>query len=56
MATAGYFITTMVVAVVWHLVLFHDKYVEMGAMTRVDPLMPFGTAAVIIQGLVFAYF
>ncbi len=56
MATAGYFVATMIVAVVWHLVLFHDKYVQMGAMTRIDPIMPFGMAAVVIQGLVFAYF
>ena len=56
LATTGYFVATMVVAVIWHLVLFHDKYVEMGAMTRIDPIMPFGMAAVMIQGLVFAYF
>lgn len=56
MSVLGYFIVTMIVAVLWHLVIFHDKYVEMGAFTRVAPIMPLGMAAVVLQGLVFAYF
>ena len=51
-----YFVLTMIVAVVWHLVLFHDVYMEMGAFTREEPIMPFGMTAVIVQALVFAYF
>ena len=53
---AGYFFATMLVAVVWHMVLFHDKYVEMGALTRGEPIMPFGVLAIILQGIVFSYF
>jgi hypothetical protein len=56
MSVIGYFIVTMVVAVIWHLVIFHDKYVEMGAFTRVEPIIPLGMVAVILQGCVFAHF
>lgn len=55
MSVYGCFIVTMIVAVVWHLIIFHDKYVEMGAFTRIDPIMPLGMIAVILQGFVFAY-
>ena len=52
----SYFIISMALAVTWHLVLFHEKYQEMGAFTRSEPIMPFGMAAIILQGLVFGYF
>lgn len=52
----GYFVATMAVAYPWHLVLFHEKYVAMGAFTRETPIMPFGILAIILQGVVFAYF
>lgn len=54
-ATISYFILTMMVAYTWHMVLFHELYVEMGAFTRVEPIMPFGMLAVTVQGLVIAY-
>lgn len=54
-AIASYFILTMIVAYTWHMVLFHDLYVELGAFTRGEPIMPFGMLAVIVQGLVIAY-
>jgi hypothetical protein len=52
----GYFAATMATAYSWHMVLFHDKYVAMGAFTRGEPIMPFGVFAIILQGIVFAYF
>lgn len=55
LSVLGYFIVTMIIAVVWHLIIFHEKYVEMGAFTRVEPIMPLGMAAVILQAVVFAY-
>ncbi len=55
LATLGYFVATMIVAVTWHLGLFHEKYVAMGALTRAAPIMPLGMFAVFAQGLVFAY-
>jgi hypothetical protein len=53
---AGYIIATMIPAVLWHLVLFKEKYHAMGAFTREEPIMPLGMTAVILQALVFAYF
>lgn len=53
---AAYFIITMAVAYPWHMLLFHEKYMAMGAFTRGEPIMPFGILAVVLQGIVFAYF
>jgi len=55
-AVTVYFVLTMATAYPWHILLFHDEYVSMGAMTRGEPIMPFGMAAVLLQGIVFAYF
>lgn len=51
-----YFVVTMATAYPWHMLLFHEKYVAMGAFTRGHPIMPFGMAAILLQGWVFAYF
>ena len=56
LSVAGYFLATMAVAYPWHILLFHDQYMAMGAFTRGEPIMPLGMAAVIVQGIVFAYF
>ncbi len=56
LSIVGYFIATMATAYPWHMVLFHDQYMAMGAFTRGEPIMPFGILAVILQGVVFAYF
>ena len=56
LSVAGYFVTTMAVAYPWHMVLFHEKYVAMGAFSRGEPIMPLGMAAVLLQAVVFAYF
>lgn len=56
LSSLGYFIVTMIIAVTWHMVLFHEKYVSMGAFTRVNPIMPLGMTAVILQAVVFSYF
>ncbi len=56
LSVLGYFVVTMVVAVIWHLVLFEEKYQAMGAFTRSEPIMPLGMTAVILQAIVFAYF
>lgn len=52
----AYFVSTMATAYPWHMLLFHEKYVQMGAMTRAEPIMPFGMLAVVLQGAVLAYF
>jgi hypothetical protein len=56
LATIGYVVVSFALAAPWHLVWFHDKYIAMGAFTRGDPIMPFGVLAMVLQGVVFAYF
>jgi len=56
MAVVSYFVVSMAVAYPWHMVLFHDKYLAMGAFTRAEPMIPFGILAMLLQGLVFAWF
>lgn len=53
---AGYFVATMAVAYPWHMLLFHEKYVAMGAFTRGEPIMAFGITAILLQAIVFTYF
>ena len=55
LSVAGYFAATMIVAYPWHMLLFHDQYVAMGAFTRGEPIMHLGMAAVFVQGIVFAH-
>ena len=56
LAVLAYFLVTMATAYPWHVLLFHDKYVAMGAFTRGEPIMAFGVTAVLVQAIVFAYF
>jgi len=56
LSIAGYFVATMAVAYPWHMMLFHEKYMAMGAFTRGEPIMIFGMAAILLQGAVFAFF
>lgn len=56
LSVTAYFVVTMAVAYPWHMLLFHERYLALGAFTRGGPIMPFGILAVILQGLVFAYF
>lgn len=51
----SYFVITMAWAYPWHMVFFHDIYVEMGAFQRAEPLMPLGIAAILSQAIVIAY-
>lgn len=39
----------------WHIVFFHDLYVEWGAFQRAQPIMPLGIVAILIQGVVIGY-
>ncbi len=51
----AFFIITMSWAYPWHLIWFHDLYVEWGAVQRAEPIIPLGIAAIIIQGIVIGY-
>lgn len=56
LTVVGFFVATMAVAYPWHMLMFHEQYVAMGAFTRGEPIMPFGMLAIFLQGAVFAYF
>lgn len=51
----AYFLITMAWAYPWHIIFFHEIYVEMGAIQREEPLILYGIAAVIVQGWTIAY-
>tara|TARA_B100001989_G_scaffold243571_1_gene211414 strand:+ start:7514 stop:7924 length:411 start_codon:yes stop_codon:yes gene_type:complete len=52
----AYFLITMAWAYSWHMVFFHDLYVEWGAFQRAEPVMSLGITAILIQGIVIGYF
>lgn len=56
LAVIGFVVISFALAAPWHLIWFHDKYVALGAFTRGEPIMPFGVLAMVLQGVVFAYF
>ncbi len=56
MATISYVVLSFAIAYPWHLVLFHDLYVGMGAFTRTEPILALGVLTMFIQGAVIAYF
>lgn len=55
LATFSYVVLTMAIAYPWHMLWFHDVYIAMGAVTRAQPIVPFGLLAMFVQGLVIAY-
>lgn len=55
-STLSYVVISMAVAFPWHMVWFHEVYLQMGAMTRADPIIPLGMLSMVIQGGVIAYF
>ena len=54
-STIAYFILTMSIAYPWHLIWFHDVYLELGAFTRPEPIIAFGMLSIVIQGFIMAY-
>ena len=53
--TLSYVVLTMAIAFPWHLIWFHDLYIELGAVTRQEPIIPLGILTLVIQGFVLAY-
>jgi hypothetical protein len=51
---AAYLVPTFPVAYVWHLVLFAPAYDALG-IYRPDPIIPFGFASMVIQGIIFSW-
>ena len=54
-STIAYFVLTMAIAYPWHLIWFHDLYLELGAFTRAEPIIAFGMLSITIQGFIMAY-
>jgi hypothetical protein len=50
----AYFVPTFPIAYVWHLVLFAPLYGGLG-IYRPDPIIPFGFASMVIQGIIFSW-
>ena len=54
LAVFAYLVPTFITGFVWHLVAFHDIYIELN-LYRPDPIIPFGLGSMIVQGLIFAW-
>jgi len=55
LATISYVVLTMSIAYPWHMIWFHELYIEIGAYTRPDPIVPLGMSSMLMQGLIIAY-
>ncbi len=54
LGVAAYLVPTFPIAFVWHLVLFAPAYEALG-IYRSDPIIPFGFASMVIQGVIFSW-
>ena len=54
LGVAAYLVPTFPIAYVWHLVLFAPAYDALG-IYRPDPIVPFGFASMVIQGVIFSW-
>ena len=54
LGVAAYLLPTFPIAYAWHLVVFAPAY-ESLAIYRPDPIIPFGLASMLIQGVVFSW-
>lgn len=52
--TLAYLIVTFPLAYVWHLVLFQQTYDDLGYIDRDQPIIAFGFAAILLQGIILA--
>jgi hypothetical protein len=51
---AAYLVPSFPIAFVWHLVLFEPSYHAL-RIYRDDPIIPFGLASMMIQGIIFSW-
>ena len=54
LGVAAYLVPTFAIAYAWHLVLFAPAYDALG-IYRPDPIIPFGFASMVIQGIAFSW-
>jgi hypothetical protein len=54
LGVAAYLVPTFPIAYAWHLVMFAPAYEALG-IYRPDPIIPFGFASMLIQGIAFSW-
>jgi hypothetical protein len=54
LGVAAYLVPTFPIAYLWHLVVFAPTYDALG-IYRPDPIIPFGLASMLIQGMFFSW-
>lgn len=54
LGVAAYLVPTFPIAYAWHLVVFAPAYEALG-IYRPDPIIPFGLASMLIQGIAFSW-
>src|SRR5260370_9100462 len=54
LGVAAYLVPTFPIAYAWHLVVFAPAYEALG-IYRPDPIIPFGFASMMIQGIAFSW-
>jgi len=54
LGVAAYLVPSFPIAYAWHLVVFAPAYDALG-IYRPDPIIPFGLASMLIQGVVFSW-
>ena len=55
-AFGAFFILSFLIAFVWHLILFHEVYLDLNVYTNFEnPIIGLGILAVVLEGLVMAY-
>jgi hypothetical protein len=54
LGVAAYLVPTFPIAYAWHLVMFAPAYEALG-IYRPDPIIPFGLASMLIQGVIFSW-
>ncbi|MBL4630476.1 MAG: hypothetical protein JKY14_04735 [Paraglaciecola sp.] len=54
-AIISYVVITMALAYPWHMIWFHELYVEMGAYTRPEANVLLGMSSMLMQGVIIAY-
>jgi len=54
LGVAAYLVPTFPIAYAWHLVVFAPAYDAL-AIYRPDPIIPFGFASMLIQGIIFSW-